>query len=158
MDGDVGGRRSGLLFNVVGNVLGLLVSGARWYGLSLYLMDVSSAWRVMSSGSSRRSAGCGATSVLTFSEGVRIQCGSGRISNGHLLVFHPSNGARNGSSCFWGVVVRMLSDVSSSGSWAATDLPLGCSSPPPASKINHPVHWDGNRGCGGGCGWRRTIG
>ncbi|XP_039290319.1 uncharacterized protein LOC120352680 [Nilaparvata lugens] len=36
MDGDVGGRRSGLLFNVVGNVLGLLVSGARWYGLSLY--------------------------------------------------------------------------------------------------------------------------
>ncbi|XP_039284966.1 uncharacterized protein LOC120351478 [Nilaparvata lugens] len=40
MDGDVGGRRSGLLFYVVGNVLGLLVSGARWYGLSLYLMDV----------------------------------------------------------------------------------------------------------------------
>ncbi|XP_039291472.1 uncharacterized protein LOC120353055 isoform X2 [Nilaparvata lugens] len=39
MDGDVGGRRSGLLFNVVGNVLGLLVSGARWYGMSLYALD-----------------------------------------------------------------------------------------------------------------------
>ncbi|XP_039288639.1 uncharacterized protein LOC120352402 [Nilaparvata lugens] len=25
------------------------------------------------------------------------------------------------------------------------DLPLECNSPPPASKINHPVHWDGNR-------------
>ncbi|XP_039297844.1 uncharacterized protein LOC120354565 [Nilaparvata lugens] len=40
MDGDVGGRRSGLLFNVVGNVLGLLVSGARLYGWPLYAMDV----------------------------------------------------------------------------------------------------------------------
>ncbi|XP_039292953.1 uncharacterized protein LOC120353410 isoform X2 [Nilaparvata lugens] len=40
MDGDVGGRRSGLLFYSAGNVLELLVSGARWYGLSLYLMDV----------------------------------------------------------------------------------------------------------------------
>ncbi|XP_039276322.1 uncharacterized protein LOC120349764 [Nilaparvata lugens] len=40
MDGDVGGRRSGLLFNMVGNVLGLLASGARWYELSLYAMDV----------------------------------------------------------------------------------------------------------------------
>ncbi|XP_039288346.1 uncharacterized protein LOC120352339 [Nilaparvata lugens] len=38
--GDTGGRRSGLLFYSAGNVLGLLVSGARWYGLSLYLMDV----------------------------------------------------------------------------------------------------------------------
>ncbi|XP_039291372.1 uncharacterized protein LOC120353007 isoform X2 [Nilaparvata lugens] len=35
-DSDVGGRRSGLLFNVAGNVLGLLVSSARWYELSLY--------------------------------------------------------------------------------------------------------------------------
>ncbi|XP_039289557.1 uncharacterized protein LOC120352546 [Nilaparvata lugens] len=40
MDGDVGGRRSGLLFYAAGNVLGLLVSSARWYGLSFYLMDV----------------------------------------------------------------------------------------------------------------------
>ncbi|XP_039283313.1 uncharacterized protein LOC120351154 [Nilaparvata lugens] len=40
MGGDVGGRRSGLLFNVVGNVLGLLASGARWCGLFFYLMDV----------------------------------------------------------------------------------------------------------------------
>ncbi|XP_039283062.1 uncharacterized protein LOC120351115 [Nilaparvata lugens] len=39
MDDEVGGRRSGLLFNVVGNVLGLLVSGARWYGWPLYAMD-----------------------------------------------------------------------------------------------------------------------
>ncbi|XP_039291232.1 uncharacterized protein LOC120352947 [Nilaparvata lugens] len=38
--GDVGGRRSGLLFYSAGNVLGLLVVGARWYELSLYLMDV----------------------------------------------------------------------------------------------------------------------
>ncbi|XP_039275276.1 uncharacterized protein LOC120349364 [Nilaparvata lugens] len=40
MDSDVGGRRSRLLFNMVGNVLGLLVVCARWYGLSLYLTDV----------------------------------------------------------------------------------------------------------------------
>ncbi|XP_039279873.1 uncharacterized protein LOC120350478 [Nilaparvata lugens] len=39
LDGDVGGRRSGLLFYLVGNVLGLLVSCARWYGLSLHAMD-----------------------------------------------------------------------------------------------------------------------
>ncbi|XP_039276256.1 uncharacterized protein LOC120349756 [Nilaparvata lugens] len=109
MDGDVGGRRSGLLFNVVGNVLGLLVSGARLYGWPLYAMDVVLGlagdvdWFLSAFG------GCGATPVLTFSEGVHIQCGSGHTSNGHLLVFYPSNGARNGGSCFWGVVVRMLS-------------------------------------------------
>ncbi|XP_039293380.1 uncharacterized protein LOC120353530 [Nilaparvata lugens] len=39
-DSDVGNRRSGLLFNMVGNVLGLLASGARWCGLFFYLMDV----------------------------------------------------------------------------------------------------------------------
>ncbi|XP_039295818.1 uncharacterized protein LOC120354030 isoform X2 [Nilaparvata lugens] len=39
-DSDVGNRRSGLLFYSAGNVLGLLVSGARWYRLSLYLMGV----------------------------------------------------------------------------------------------------------------------
>ncbi|XP_039282602.1 uncharacterized protein LOC120350992 [Nilaparvata lugens] len=39
-----------------------------------------------------------------------------------------------------------------------TDLPLGCSSPPPVSKINHPVHWMEIGRCGGRCGWRRTIG
>ncbi|XP_039296750.1 uncharacterized protein LOC120354198 isoform X2 [Nilaparvata lugens] len=37
--GDTCGRRSGLLFHSAGNVLGFLVSGARWYGLSLYAMD-----------------------------------------------------------------------------------------------------------------------
>ncbi|XP_039286774.1 uncharacterized protein LOC120351928 [Nilaparvata lugens] len=36
----MGGQRSGLLFDSVGNVLGLLVSCAGWYRLSLYLMDV----------------------------------------------------------------------------------------------------------------------
>ncbi|XP_039301356.1 uncharacterized protein LOC120356485 isoform X2 [Nilaparvata lugens] len=39
MDGDVGGRRSGLLFHSAGSVLGFLVSGARWYGMSLYALD-----------------------------------------------------------------------------------------------------------------------
>ncbi|XP_039291362.1 uncharacterized protein LOC120353007 isoform X1 [Nilaparvata lugens] len=70
---------------------------------------MSSAWLVMSSSLSRRSAGCGATSVLTLSEGVHIHGGIGCTSNGHPLVLHPSNGTRNGSSCLGGVVVRMLS-------------------------------------------------
>ncbi|XP_039291701.1 uncharacterized protein LOC120353115 [Nilaparvata lugens] len=34
------GRRSGLLFHSAGNILGLLVSGARLYGWPLYAMDV----------------------------------------------------------------------------------------------------------------------
>ncbi|XP_039280048.1 uncharacterized protein LOC120350499 [Nilaparvata lugens] len=38
--GDTGGWWSRLLFNVVGNVLGLLVVCAQWFELSLYLMDV----------------------------------------------------------------------------------------------------------------------
>ncbi|XP_039290065.1 uncharacterized protein LOC120352646 [Nilaparvata lugens] len=37
--GDTCGRRSGLLFNVTGNVLGLLMSDARGYELSLYAMN-----------------------------------------------------------------------------------------------------------------------
>ncbi|XP_039291663.1 uncharacterized protein LOC120353092 isoform X3 [Nilaparvata lugens] len=37
----------------------------------------SSAWQVMSSGSSRRSAGCVATPVLTFSDEGPVNGGSG---------------------------------------------------------------------------------
>ncbi|XP_039281648.1 uncharacterized protein LOC120350824 [Nilaparvata lugens] len=96
-------------------------SGSSWHsaggstGCPSMQWMTSSARRMMSTGSSRRSAGCGATPVLTFSEGVRIQCGSGRMANGYLLVFYPSDSTRDGGSCFWGVVVRMLSDVSMSG-------------------------------------------
>ncbi|XP_039288499.1 uncharacterized protein LOC120352371 isoform X1 [Nilaparvata lugens] len=86
--GDMGGRRSGLLFNLVGNVLGLLMSGARGYGLFLYLMS-SSAWRVMSSGLSWHSAGCSVTSVLTFSDDAQILLGNGYKAFGWRQWFLP---------------------------------------------------------------------
>ncbi|XP_039284995.1 uncharacterized protein LOC120351487 isoform X1 [Nilaparvata lugens] len=146
MDGDVGGRRSGLLFYAAGNVLGLLVSSARWYGQSLYLMDVvlglagDVGWSLSAFCGVRRDfnpdilGGC-PYPLRERVYGERLPSGflseqryekweflsRGRRRPYALPMFHPP------------------------ALGLPTDLPLGCISPPPVSKINHPVHWDGNR-------------
>ncbi|XP_039277170.1 uncharacterized protein LOC120349885 isoform X1 [Nilaparvata lugens] len=80
MDGDVGGRRSGLLFNLVGNVLGFPVSGARWYGLSLYLMDVVLGladdvdWFLSAFGGVRRDSSLDILGGLVFHTCVMFAC------------------------------------------------------------------------------------
>ncbi|XP_039289569.1 uncharacterized protein LOC120352550 isoform X2 [Nilaparvata lugens] len=146
MDGDVGGRRSGLLFNVVGNVLGLLVSGARLYGLSLYLMDVvlGLAGDVVQSlsafGGVRRDFSLdtlGWCSNLLRERVYGEQLPSGFLSEQRY---------EKQEFLFLGrrrpYALPMFRPPALG---LPTDLPLGCSSPPPVSKINHPVHWDGNR-------------
>ncbi|XP_039276229.1 uncharacterized protein LOC120349737 [Nilaparvata lugens] len=70
--GDVGGRRSGLLFNVAATSLDSWCPARGGTGCPSMPWMTSSAWRVMSSGSSRRSAGCGATSALTFSDETHL--------------------------------------------------------------------------------------
>ncbi|XP_039281484.1 uncharacterized protein LOC120350773 [Nilaparvata lugens] len=145
-DSDVGNRRSGLLFYEAGNVLGLLVSGARWYGLSLYLMDVvlSLAGDVVRS----LSAFCGVRCDFSLDilgrrpYPVRERVYGERLPSGFLSEQRYEK---------WEFLSRgrrrpyALPMFHPPALGLPTDLPLGCSSPPPVSKINHPVHWDGNQ-------------
>ncbi|XP_039281059.1 uncharacterized protein LOC120350654 [Nilaparvata lugens] len=146
MDGDVGGRRSGLLFHSAGNVLGFLVSGARWYRLSLYAMDVvlglaGDVVRSLSAfGGVRRNFSLDILGGRPYP--VREWAYGERLSSGFLSERQYER---------WGFLFlgrrrpyalpmfRLLA------LGLPMDPPLGCSSPPPASKINHPVRLDGNR-------------
>ncbi|XP_039280365.1 uncharacterized protein LOC120350552 [Nilaparvata lugens] len=144
--GDMCGRRSGLLFHSAGNVLGLLVVCAQWYGLSLYLMGV-----ILSL------AGGVVWLLLAF---CRVRCDFsldilGWCSN---LLQERVYGERLPSGFLseqryekWEFLSRgrhrpyALPMFRPPALGLPTDPPPECSSPPPASKINHPVHWDGNR-------------
>ncbi|XP_039292839.1 uncharacterized protein LOC120353990 isoform X1 [Nilaparvata lugens] len=144
--GDMCGRRSGLLFNLVGNVLGFLVSGARWYGLSLYLMDVVLGladdvdWFLSAFGGVRRDSSLDILGGRPYP--VREWAYGERLSSGFLSERQYER---------WGFLFLgrrrpyALPMFRPPALGLPTDLPLGCSSPPPVSKINHPVHWDGNR-------------
>ncbi|XP_039281094.1 uncharacterized protein LOC120350661 isoform X2 [Nilaparvata lugens] len=146
MDDDVGGRRSGLLFNLAGNVLGLLVVCARWYGLSLYLMGV-----ILSL------AGGVVRLLLAFCR-VRCDFSLDILGRRPYLLREWVYGERLSSGFLserqyekWEFLSLgrrrpyALPMFRPPALGLPTDLPLECSSPPPVSKINHPVHWDGNR-------------
>ncbi|XP_039301441.1 uncharacterized protein LOC120356558, partial [Nilaparvata lugens] len=103
--GDTCGRRSGLLFHSAGNVLGLLVSSARWYELSLYATnDVLSLaddvdWFLSAFCGVRRDFNPDILGGRPYP--VREWAYGERLSSGFL----SERQYERWGSCFWGVVV-----------------------------------------------------